>query len=85
MDMQTLVIAGAAMTSRTLTVNISTSSGSREAPVVGVGSLVLKDVEPYTIVAGSPAKVLRTIPRPDEPEAKTTDPDAGPAGAVTAG
>jgi glycosyltransferase involved in cell wall biosynthesis/acetyltransferase-like isoleucine patch superfamily enzyme len=53
--------------------------------VVGVGSLVLKDVEPYTIVAGSPAKVLRTIPRPDEPEAKTTDPDAGPAGAVTAG
>jgi glycosyltransferase involved in cell wall biosynthesis/acetyltransferase-like isoleucine patch superfamily enzyme len=53
--------------------------------VVGVGSLVLKDVEPYTIVAGSPAKVLRTIPRPNEPEAKTTDPDAGPAGAVTAG
>jgi len=53
--------------------------------VVGVGSLVLKDVVPYTIVAGSPAKVLRTIPRPDEPEAKTTDPDAGPAGAVTAG
>lgn len=53
--------------------------------VVGVGSLVLKDVEPYTIVAGSPAKILRTIPRPDEPEAKTTDPDAGPAGAVTAG
>lgn len=53
--------------------------------VVGVGSLVLKDVEPYTIVAGSPAKVLRTIPRPDEPEAKTTDPNAGPAGVVTAG
>ena len=30
--------------------------------VVGGGSLVLGDVEPYTIVAGSPAKVLRTIP-----------------------
>jgi glycosyltransferase involved in cell wall biosynthesis/acetyltransferase-like isoleucine patch superfamily enzyme len=53
--------------------------------VVGVGSLVLKDVEPYTIVAGSPAKVLRTIPRPDEPELEKTEPDAGAAGAVTAG
>jgi acetyltransferase-like isoleucine patch superfamily enzyme len=37
--------------------------------VVGVGSLVLGDVEPYTVVAGSPARVLRTIPRPpSEPE-----------------
>jgi acetyltransferase-like isoleucine patch superfamily enzyme len=53
--------------------------------VVGVGSLVLKDVEPYTIVAGSPAKVMRTIPQPDVPEAEKTDPEAGPAGAVTAG
>jgi glycosyltransferase involved in cell wall biosynthesis len=53
--------------------------------VVGVGSLVLKDVEPYTIVAGSPAKLMRTIPRPDAPEVGTTDPDAGPAGAVTTG
>jgi acetyltransferase-like isoleucine patch superfamily enzyme len=34
--------------------------------VVGVGSLVLGDVEPYTVVAGSPAKMLRRIPRPDE-------------------
>jgi acetyltransferase-like isoleucine patch superfamily enzyme len=33
--------------------------------VVGVGSLVLRDVEPYTIVAGNPARVLRQIPRPD--------------------
>jgi serine acetyltransferase len=31
-----------------------------------VGSLVLRDVEPYTIVAGNPAKVIRTIPRPGE-------------------
>jgi glycosyltransferase involved in cell wall biosynthesis/acetyltransferase-like isoleucine patch superfamily enzyme len=53
--------------------------------VVGVGSLVLKDVEPYTIVAGSPAKVIRTIPQPGAPEAEKTDPDAGHAGAVTAG
>jgi acetyltransferase-like isoleucine patch superfamily enzyme len=32
--------------------------------VVGGGSLVLGDVEPYTVVAGCPARVLRTIPRP---------------------
>jgi acetyltransferase-like isoleucine patch superfamily enzyme len=30
--------------------------------VVGGGSLVIGDVAPYMIVAGSPAKVLRTIP-----------------------
>lgn len=52
--------------------------------VVGVCSLVLGDVEPYTVVAGVPAKVLRTIPRPGDPAADTTDPDAGVAGAVTA-
>jgi acetyltransferase-like isoleucine patch superfamily enzyme len=34
--------------------------------VVGGGSLVMGDVEPYTIVAGSPARVLRTIPRPGD-------------------
>lgn len=34
--------------------------------VVGVGSVVLDDVEPYTIVAGSPAKPVRTIDHPDD-------------------
>ncbi len=34
-----------------------------EHAVVGVGSLVLKDVEPYTVVAGSPATVRSTVPR----------------------
>ncbi len=38
--------------------------------VVGVGSLVLDDVAPYTVVAGSPATVRRTIPRPDDEQAK---------------
>lgn len=34
--------------------------------VVGAGSLVLKDVEPFTIVAGRPARVVRRIEaRPD--------------------
>jgi acetyltransferase-like isoleucine patch superfamily enzyme len=36
--------------------------------VVGGGSLVLGDVAPYTIVAGSPARVLRTIPHHDQPD-----------------
>lgn len=53
--------------------------------VVGVGSLVLRDVEPYTVVAGNPARVLRTIPRPGEPGAGQLDPDAGAAGSVPAG
>lgn len=42
--------------------------------VVGVGSLVLRDVEPYAVVAGSPAKVLRQVPRPGESAAKTGPP-----------
>jgi len=36
-----------------------------EHAVVGVGSLVLRDVEPYTVVAGVPATVRHTIPRPE--------------------
>jgi acetyltransferase-like isoleucine patch superfamily enzyme len=32
--------------------------------VVGVGSLVLHDVAPYTVVAGSPATPRSTIPHP---------------------
>jgi acetyltransferase-like isoleucine patch superfamily enzyme len=53
--------------------------------VVGVGSLVLADVPPYTVVAGSPAKVLREIPRPDASATRPIDPDAGAAGQVGAG
>jgi acetyltransferase-like isoleucine patch superfamily enzyme len=53
--------------------------------VVGVGSLVLADVEPYTVVAGSPAKVLKQIPRPDAPATTAADADAGDAGRVGAG
>ena len=29
--------------------------------VVGAGSVVMKDVEPYTVVAGNPAKVIRNV------------------------
>jgi acetyltransferase-like isoleucine patch superfamily enzyme len=33
-----------------------------EGAIVGAGSVVTKDVPPYTIVAGNPAKVIREIP-----------------------
>lgn len=34
-----------------------------EFSMVGAGSVVTKDVPPYTVVAGSPAKVLRILPK----------------------
>jgi UDP-2-acetamido-3-amino-2,3-dideoxy-glucuronate N-acetyltransferase len=34
-----------------------------EMSIVGAGSVVTKDVAPYTVVAGNPAKLLRTLPR----------------------
>jgi acetyltransferase-like isoleucine patch superfamily enzyme len=33
-----------------------------EGAVVGAGSVVTKDVPPYTIVAGNPARIIREIP-----------------------
>ena len=35
-----------------------------EHAIVGAGSLVSRDVAPYTIVAGNPARVLRSVPAP---------------------
>jgi hypothetical protein len=46
---------------------------------------MLSDVAPYTIVAGNPARVIRTIARPGDEGSDGVDPDAGDAGAVTAG
>jgi len=34
-----------------------------EGALIGAGSVVTKDVPPYSVVAGNPAKVLRTLPR----------------------
>ena len=36
-----------------------------ENSVVGTGSVVTKDVEPFTVVVGNPAKVLKRLERPD--------------------
>lgn len=33
-----------------------------EHSIIGAGSVVVKDVPPYSVVAGNPAKVLRTLP-----------------------
>jgi len=53
--------------------------------VVGVGSLVLRDVDPYTVVAGNPARVLRVLPRPGDAGAGEDDPGSGAAVETTAG
>jgi acetyltransferase-like isoleucine patch superfamily enzyme len=53
--------------------------------VVGVGSLVLGDVEPFSVVAGSPARMLRRIPRPDETSPEPPDPDAQGTSRMAAG
>ena len=37
-----------------------------EGAVVGAGSVVTKDVAPYTLVAGNPARLVRELKRPQE-------------------
>lgn len=55
---QTQVKAGASIGSgATILSNVTIGEGA----IVGAGSVVTKDVPPQTIVAGNPARVLRTI------------------------
>ena len=44
---------------------------------------LLGDVAAYTIVAGNPARVLRTIPRDGPPESGSGDPDVDAPATVT--
>lgn len=54
----TLVKKGASIgSSATLLCGITVGEGA----MVGAGSVVTKDVAPYTVVAGNPARVLRTV------------------------
>lgn len=40
-----------------------------DGAVVGAGAVVTKDVAPYTVVAGNPARKLRDVPRKGDPTA----------------
>ncbi len=37
-----------------------------EGAIVGAGSVVTRDVPPYTIVAGNPARIIREIPEDEQ-------------------
>ena len=37
-----------------------------EGAVIAAGSVVSRDIPPYTIAAGSPAKVVKELPKRDE-------------------
>ena len=43
-----------------------------DGAVIGAGAVVTKNVAPYTIVAGNPAKFIKNVPRSDAPTTTTT-------------
>lgn len=47
-----------------------------ENSIVATGSVVMKDVPPYTIVGGSPARILKEIPIPEEKDKPINKADA---------
>ena len=63
---RTLVKAGASIgTGATILANVVIGEGA----MVGAGAVVTKDVPPYTIVAGNPARVLRRL----TPDSRSTE------------
>jgi acetyltransferase-like isoleucine patch superfamily enzyme len=61
----TLVKRGASIgSSATLLCGITVG----EHAIVGAGSVVTKDVPPYAVVAGNPARVLRILQKANEPD-----------------
>lgn len=44
--------------------NVSILKGVRigKGAIIGAGSVVLKDIEPFTVVAGNPAVVVKFLP-----------------------
>ena len=40
--------------------------GLRRVMLIGAASMVTKDVPPYTVVAGNPARVIKTLPAPSQ-------------------
>jgi acetyltransferase-like isoleucine patch superfamily enzyme len=57
----TLVKKGASIgSSATILCGITIGEGA----VIGAGSVVTKNVQPHTVVAGNPARVLRKVPAP---------------------
>jgi acetyltransferase-like isoleucine patch superfamily enzyme len=59
----TLVKRGASIgSSATLLCGITVG----EHALIGAGSVVTKDVPPYAVVAGNPARILRYLPRNEE-------------------
>lgn len=47
-----------------------------EHAIVGAGSVVTKDVQPYCVVAGNPAKVLRFIEKEKQDESAISQPQS---------
>jgi UDP-2-acetamido-3-amino-2,3-dideoxy-glucuronate N-acetyltransferase len=63
---ETRVKAGASIgTNATILAGVTIGEGA----IVGAGAVVTKDVPPYAVVAGVPARVMRRLPMPVQTEA----------------